>query len=398
MILSYNSLKRFLDNLTPTMAKGSVLQLHLNKFFEHADENKQNELQKMLSVAEKEKKCQILHSFDNNCVFLYFSENYQDDILALLIKIQFSLGVSFDTNFKQTSNFYTLYRIKDDLEKLKKLSAPEKTPSRPTLTKFKSVNLTPVLPETRFSVPFTPTLLGQLEKSLAQADLSNLMRRQSVCALVGNAKPVELFEEIYVALTDLKKALCPTVDIYQSPWLLDRLLETLDKRVLENMAHHDGGAFQKNFSINIAVKTILSADFQAFDKSIAPQDKHSILLEIKQHDIFSNLSAFLAAKSFVTEQGYRLCIDMISGDSLQLVDRKKLGADFIKLMWSESLLEEAQKPTFIKALKVNDPSRIILCRVDDKRAIELGQILGLSLYQGYYIQKLLYQIPRPKKT
>ena len=142
------------------------------------------------------------------------------------------------------------------------------------------------------------------------------MRRQSVCALVGKAQPVELFEEIYVALADLKKALCPTVDVYQSPWLLDRLLETLDKRVLENIYHHDAGAFKKNFSINIAVKTILSADFQTFDKSIAPEDKNSILLELKQYDIFSNLSSFLAARSFIKEQGYRFCIDMVDSDSL----------------------------------------------------------------------------------
>ena len=89
---------------------------------------------------------------------------------------------------------------------------------------------------------------------------------------------------------------------------------------------------------------------------------------------------------------------MVSADSLQLIDRKKLQADFIKLMWSEALLEEAQNPDFIKALKNNDPSRIILCRVDDKRAIELGKVLGLSLYQGYYVQKLLYQTPRPRKA
>ena len=339
-----------------------------------------------------------MQSPDANSIFLYFPENYKDDISALLIKVQFNLGTGIDTDLKKDNNVFSIYQIKNDLSLLQTLATAETTFFQPKTEKETSSQLHPVLPETTFSVPFTPALLTHLEKTLVQADLSNLIRRQAVCALVGNSKPIELFEEIYVALADLKKALCPTVDIYQSPCLLDRLLETLDKRVLENISHHDAGAFRKNFSLNIAVKTILGQDFQAFNDSISSEAKKSILLEIKQHDIFANLPAFLNARNFIKEQGYRLCVDMITEDSLSLILREKLGADFIKLMWSPALLENAQNKNFIQAVKFNDPNRIILCRVDDKRAIELGQALGISLYQGYYIQKLLYQTPRPKKT
>ena len=396
MILNHNVFANFLDNLTPSQMKGFILQFHLNAFSE-IQENYIKEIKSLLNGAEKERKCQLLPSPDTSSIFLFFQENFQDDISALLIKMQFNLGVLFNVEFGQKNDFYTLFHLKSDLPKIKALFQTGKETLRHSVVHSKT-HLTPLLSEAHFSVPFTPTLLAQLEKSLAQADLSSLMRRQSVCALVGNAKPIELFEEIYVALADLKKVLCPTVDIHQSPWLLDRLLETLDKRVLENMAHHDAGAFQKNFSLNIAIKTILSADFQSFDESILPQAKKSILLEIKQHDIFSNLPAFLAARSFIKEKGYRLCIDTVSADSLQMILREKLNADFIKLMWSPALLEEAQNPNFIKALKANNPSQIILCRVDDKRAVELGQVLGLSLYQGYYIQKILYQTPKIKKV
>ena len=142
------------------------------------------------------------------------------------------------------------------------------------------------------------------------------------------------------------------------------------------------------------MKTILSADFQTFDKSIAPEDKSSILLELKQHDIFSNLSSFLAARSFIKQQGYRFCVDMVDADSLSFLKPDKLEADFIKLIWNAELLEKAQTQSFIQKLKANNPARIILCRVDDKRAVELGHALGLTLFQGYYIQKLLYQKSR----
>ena len=393
MMTAGSELYTFLEELTPSMTKGFVLQLYVDAIIGLGNENYLHEVKEILSIAQHEKKCQFFIDKQINSIFVYFPENHQDDIAALLIKIQFVLGVSLTGDLNGKSPFYILYRLKNDLQKLKDLVVETKDVSRMSLSS-KVQNLQPVLPETHFSMPFTPALLAQLEKSLRQADLSSLMRRQAVCALVGRAQPVELFEEIYVALADLKKALCPTVDIYQSPWLLDRLLETLDKRVLENMLHHDAGAFRKNFSLNIAVKTILSPDFQSFNESIDPLCRKSILLEVKQHDIFSNLSAFLAARSFVTEQGYRLCVDMVSADSLSLVNREKLGADFIKLVWNEELLNMKENTAFVDAIKSNDPKHIILCHVDDKRAIEWGQSLGLSLFQGYYVQKLLYQTPK----
>lgn len=389
-----NQLYHFLESLTPSMTKGFMLQLGIDAIIGVGNENSLHEVKDLLSVAQHEKKCQVFEDSQTNSVFVYFPENHQDDIAALLIKIQFILGTSLSGDLNGKSPFYNLYYLKKDLDKLKNLTQETKPVSRASIISSKVQELQPVLPETHFSMPFTPALLAQLEKSLHQADLSSLMRRQAVCALVGRAQPVELFEEIYVALGDLKKALCPTVDIYQSPWLLDRLLETLDKRVLENMLHHDAGAFRKNFSLNIAIKTILSPDFQAFNESIDPLCRKSILLEIKQYDIFSNLSAFLTARSFIAEQGYRLCIDMVSGDSLSLIRREKIGADFIKLIWNEDLLSLSKKESFINAIKDNDARHIILCHVDDKRAVELAQSLGISLFQGYFIQKLLYQSPK----
>ena len=34
-------------------------------------------------------------------------------------------------------------------------------------------------------------------------------------------------------------------------------------------------------------------------------------------------------------------------------------------------------------------SRVILCRCDDKESVEVGKRIGINLYQGRYIDKLL---------
>ena len=41
-------------------------------------------------------------------------------------------------------------------------------------------------------------------------------------------------------------------------------------------------------------------------------------------------------------------------------------------------------------------AKMILCRVDDPNAVEVGNSLGINMYQGRYIQRLLNSTP--KKT
>ena len=83
---------------------------------------------------------------------------------------------------------------------------------------------------------------------------------------------------------------------------------------------------------------------------------------------------------------------MVTASSLPLIQTDKLGVDYIKLIWNDELIHLAQTPQFVKAIRQNNPQKIILCHVDDKRAISIGETLGITLFQGYYIQKRLYQV------
>lgn len=373
--------------------KGWVLGLFFEKISSVLTGEKLKVIIDNLRVFENERLCRLFLSEKE--AFLFVSETRPDDLKALLIKIRFLSGVQ--NTLPKEGETYVIFHLTEDFQKLMdQLKGMTTVPNKPVLTAVSP--LTQVFQTHTDSMPFTPALLGQLERALQHADLSNITRRQPVCAIVGKSPPLELFEEIYVALSDLRKALCPNVDIYESPWLLGRLLETLDRRVLESIIHHDAGSFNKNFSLNLTVKTILGPDFQKFDETLNPTLKETVLLEIKQSDIFTDISAYLAARTFASNKGYRICIDTATADSLLFLNREKLGADFIKLIWNQDLVLFAENKAFLQALKQNDPSRIILCRIDDKMAVELGQAMGLSLFQGYYIQKLLYQNPKAHKS
>ncbi len=388
MAYRYADLTALLEKMKSSGVKGWILYIPLTRLCSVLDAGRFQELMYMLTAFETEKRCRLFHEDED--AFIYFAQTREDDIQALVLKMNFRCG--FDPMTHETG--MQIFNLESQSSVITDLIKKQKGSQQPTITS----PLTPIFQQATQSMPFTPTLLAQLEKALLHADLSNIIRHQPVCAIVGKSPPMELFEEVYVAISDLKKAVCPNVDIFQSPWLFNRLMETLDKRVLENVIHHDGGAFTKNFSLNLTVKTILGSDFQKFDDSIDPSHKQTILFELKQSDVFSDIPAYLTACRLAHDKGYRVCLDMATMDSLPLIQREKLGLDMVKVVWSPDVLQTPVTETVRAAVQSIDPMRIILCHVDDKNAIEWAQGLGISFFQGYYIQKLLYKTPKAVKA
>ena len=97
-------------------------------------------------------------------------------------------------------------------------------------------------------------------------------------------------------------------------------------------------------------------------------------------------------------KGYRTCVDGVTVDSLPFLNLDTIGGSFIKLIWHPELIAKAKDENFARLIRQHNPNRIILCRVDDKNAIEVGHSLGISLFQGYYIQKTMFQNPKLQKN
>ncbi|MCC7166191.1 MAG: hypothetical protein IT565_01340 [Rhodospirillales bacterium] len=240
--------------------------------------------------------------------------------------------------------------------------------------------------------PLTPELLGRVEDALSQADLSNLLRRQSVCALVGKAAPQKVSTELFVSIADLRETLIPDVNLASSPWLFQHMTETLDRRVLYLLSKHDDKTLTSDFSINLNVATLLSPEFMKFDDNVRSASRGTIVIELQRTDIFYDLNAYMFARDFVHERGYRICIDSLSHQALRYVNRQRLGADLLKLIWSPDMQAIAKGPERDKLAELileRGAARTILCRCDDQAAIEAGQALGLTLFQGRYVDSRL---------
>jgi hypothetical protein len=223
-------------------------------------------------------------------------------------------------------------------------------------------------------------------------DLSGLIRRQPVCALLPRAAPQPLFAEIHIAIRELAETLSPGVDLTADTWLFQRLAESLDRRLLSCLASNQLGLGQGAISVNLRLATLLSPDFLKFDHEYRRQTSAPVIIELQLIDIFAELGAYLFIREFVRDRGYLMCIDGLHYLHLPLIDRKRLGADLVKVIWSPDLLDgldDARRQELKAAIKRAGVDRVILCRCDSADAIGWGQSVGIRLFQGHYIDSRL---------
>ncbi len=237
----------------------------------------------------------------------------------------------------------------------------------------------------------TPAVLARIEGALETADLSNILRRQTVCLIKDKQPPQPLLNEIFISISDLRQTLLPQIDLLSNRWLFQHLTETLDRRVLSLLHLPDDQTFSRNISLNINVATILSKDFLDFDAAIDNDRRRNTVLELQKTDIFSDLEAYSFARDFVHERGYRICIDGLNHLAFPFVNRKRLKADLVKLQWQPDLARysETARNQLSEFIRRYGAERTILCHCDQPESVAYGQKLGLTLFQGRHVGDML---------
>ncbi len=250
-----------------------------------------------------------------------------------------------------------------------------------------SENRDPDEPEkaTKPRPPLTPRMLETLEKSLTQADLSNMMRRQRICVLTPGEKPQTVLQELYISIADLAGSLPGNVDLTSDPWLFQRLTLTLDRRMLALMERQDDSSIARYYSMNINVMTLLHPAFLKFDAGVRSDARGTIALELPLMDIFRDMAAYRFARDFARDRGYRICADGVSQYMVPFVDRDALDLDLVKVHWTPDLLEDPtgkRRQELVDCLERCGTDRLILCRCDSQEAVDYGMDLGIAMLQG----------------
>jgi EAL domain-containing protein (putative c-di-GMP-specific phosphodiesterase class I) len=181
-------------------------------------------------------------------------------------------------------------------------------------------------------------------------------------------------------------------DFLRNRTLFRYLTQLLDSRMLDMLISAPTRYFETPVSLNFNVETILSRKFREFDAVIKPLVKVSIVIEIQVGDVFSDIDAFIAARNLLQRLGYKVCIDGFTSLAITIIDRERLGFDLAKLQWNadiETDLRAEENYSVMRAIKNFGANRVILCRCDTRQAVNYGQALGINLFQGRFLDRIL---------
>lgn len=243
----------------------------------------------------------------------------------------------------------------------------------------------------RITVALTSERLGILEKQLKSMDLMPLIRRQPVCALTEAGAPTAVFNELYVSIAELQRTVMPDVDLTSSRWLFQHLTELLDARVMRLLPNLEID-LPLSTSFNINVSTLLSPAFLDFDRKLRAITKKTVVLEVQSIDLFGDMDGYLCARDFVRERGYRVCLDGFDPLTFPMVTRQRVGFDFQKIQWQPNIEDEVlerHRAGLSEAVRAAGPTRVILSRCENSRALEFGRSIGITLFQGHHIDRLI---------
>lgn len=392
----------YLRKIEKDMAQFQALYMHTSKLQNQSLRSAQRET--LIDTFENviKKSGGEIFSLANEDMVVIFNSVSHDEVLACLVKVRFIfhddplIRNAVDLLQSGFAKIYVLatetVAFREAVKETVTLAGADKQENKPAAKPAVGAMGNA---QRKLRRELTPSMLAKIQKALSMMDFSSLIRRQSVCAVIGKSPPQMIFDEVFVSIADLRDMLMPDVDLTSNPWLFMYLTETLDKRVLVSVSRHDDGSLTSNFSLNLNVSTILSDEFLEFDENINPSQRSTIVLELQLTDIFSDIKAFILAKTFAQYRGYKICIDGITVDKLQYIDRGHLDGDLLKIIWHPSFMDIIKEDRhFTDYVNKAERARMILCRVDDPQAVEVGNSLGINLYQGRYIQRLLAAQPR----
>ncbi len=344
-----------------------------------------------------------LFTMKNSDIFFVFKEAVLGEVETIVQKVKFLFDD--DPLIAEASNhglpFATWYNADDDFESILNLvqSIAQAEKKRQSVVRARMDARAALKAKQQQGEPMTPDVLSRLESALARADLSNLVRRQFICNVDSKLVPEQMFSELFISIKDLRETMLPGVNVTANRWLFQHLTETLDKRMLSMLTKNDGVSISGDISFNVNIATLLSQEFQIYDDNVAASRRGTMIIELQKEDIFSNLPSFLFAREMVQDKGYRVCMDGMTLDTLAMINFNRIGADLCKLVWHPDLVDggEAVHQTLRGVIEQIKPEKLILCRCDNREAIDFGRSLGINLFQGRFVENLIAEDGRRRE-
>ncbi|MCA3361524.1 MAG: hypothetical protein INF74_06205 [Roseomonas sp.] len=230
--------------------------------------------------------------------------------------------------------------------------------------------------------------LAAAERGLNAADLSIFFRQQKVCWLEPGGQNSKLFwEDRRAELSEVCDRLLPGYDISLTPAFAQRLLKSIDRRQLSDIARPEEMLDMRTLALPLRMESLFSTEFLRLDSFMPQSQRHKLIIGLDAEDVLAAPDVFLLARNFAKARGYRLMLEAGSPFAASVVSSLRGSFDFLRLQWSEDFPAPDSPSTAMLRNKLpNAAEHIVLAGADRAAAIAWGWEAGIRMFQGRLIE------------
>lgn len=221
----------------------------------------------------------------------------------------------------------------------------------------------------------------------AQEFAKVFIHHQKIAIVQPGQQPRAFMNEYYVAMGALKAHVFPKVELRGAGNLFNQLTVVLDGLLLNAFGELNAG--NAKCSINMNVESVFSKDFERLLGKDDDATFSNVVFEFRQSDILQNFEEFQLACDLIRSRNGTIAIDAIFPETIGIVSLSRLKANIAKIFWrsgAEEILPKYQK-------EIDDIQKsgtlLVLARLDDEIGIKVGQDLGITMFQGFHLDKLM---------
>ncbi|MBL4836377.1 MAG: hypothetical protein JKY34_02270 [Kordiimonadaceae bacterium] len=217
------------------------------------------------------------------------------------------------------------------------------------------------------------------------ADVSSMVRKQQVMAIVGSHPLQPVMVQRRVDNAAVFETLLDADVKVSGAWLSGYLEEFFAARMLFLAPSMENDSSIAS-SMKVSAASICDEIFDKFDQKLGGRQRSSIILEFSILEVLASQSQYQAARVKIDGLGYKTAVCGIDPRILLWMDYSTLPSDFLKLscpvepaaLWLTSDTETQIK----KAIQKIGRARVVWDNCATQENIELGQRLGITLFQG----------------
>lgn len=220
------------------------------------------------------------------------------------------------------------------------------------------------------------------------ADL--FIRNQRIALIAHDRPPQPVMTEIFVSTEALTKHLLAGIDLHKDENLFNRLTLTLDRLVLRTVRQLQIPLH--NSSLNLNIETVFSGEFESLDNTLH-HNLQNLTIEFRAADIVQNYDQFIVARELIASRGGTVAVDAIVPPMVGVLAACELGARIAKVFWRPGAATDLRDRQAEIQKWHKGGTMVVLARLDDEEAVDVGRQLGVGLFQGFHIDKLLRANP-----